>query len=162
MATSSSPITIAPALPADYPAIARLEVDTFWDDDFSRVAFGALRGSDEAISRRVESYKETPKNPKERAKHVKAVRSLAGGEEEIVGFAAWTFVRGKAEEGEEKKKKKQGGGEAGDGDKSRWGASANVEFCETFFLSADESMRRSVDGDEYASKLYSSLQHTVT
>jgi hypothetical protein len=149
---AKSEITLHPVLPSEYSAVARLETEAFWDHDFSSVAFGALRGSDAAITGRAASFAKAPKNPRERIKYVKAVRILQNGREEIVGFAGWSFVNGKeevvdsVESWEEKDEEKEK-------EASPWGPSANVKFCEEVFLAADESMMRSMEGDDYASTL---------
>ena len=68
-----------------------------------------------------------------------------------MGFAQWNFVIGKGEE--EVDGETGGNGNAQNKEeKSPWSPRANVKFCEEFFGWADETMMRSIEGDEYASK----------
>lgn len=144
-------ISLHPALPTDYPAIAHIECAAFWDDPFSQVAFGPLRGTDEALRLRVKSFEKEPKDG-ERLRWVKAVLSTDEGKDgggEIVGFAMWTFNEGgdgKGRRGREEEENKN------EEDGSEWGLSANVKFCEDVFLPADEDMLKATKGRPYASQ----------
>jgi len=164
MSLTTLQITLAPALPADFLTIANLEASAFAKDDFTAVAFGPLRSSNEAMEDRAAGLAAKPKAG-ERVRNVKAVMALEG-REEIEGFANWYFCVGrtgseeervrlgvkagwkKGNEGEETYEKKDVGGE----EKNPWGPGANISFCEDVLGKGDVYMARATEGWDYASE----------
>jgi hypothetical protein len=169
MAISKPKVTLSPVLPSDFPAIARLEATAFWDDDYSTVAFGPLhaRTSDEVLAARAESLAAAPR-PGMRQRGVKAVVVGPEGDEQIVGFASWGFVVGRAGADEEKALEEKALEEkaleekaleekALEDEKRSFAPGANVRLFEDSILKGDEHMGRATEGREYASEWILSL-----
>lgn len=153
MPIADSKIIISPVLPGDFLTIARLEAAAFADDDFSAVAFGTQRSSDEALASRAASFGAEPK-PGESIRNMKAV-ALGFGGEEIVGFASWTFRIGRrGTDGDMKRAEetKAGDEKEKEGEKNTLGTGVNMKFFEDSILKGDEHMERSTEGRDYASK----------
>lgn len=150
--SKSTDIRIEPALPTDLYAIGALECLTFYDEPFSAVAFGPTRDSVKNLTLCAQDRAKPPKRKGQTNRVVKAVSVIEQGKEEIVGAAMWFFVVGRKEgdddllavDKEEKEKDEENPG--------GWGKGANVKFCEEIFGRGDESMWRSCEGGDYASK----------
>lgn len=156
--TMSSPfrnITLTPASsPSDFHQISTLENHVFYNDSFTIVAFGPTRDSAENIEKRAKGLAKQPRNPGDREIVMMAIEG-----EDVVGGAAWSFVRHRDEE-EKQEEEKQAEKEGASDD--LWGIGANVKFCEDVFLVADVHMARSCHGQAYASpfpSLYSPSPH---
>lgn len=154
MAISKPKVTLSPVLPSEFPVIARLEATAFWDDDYSTVAFGPLhaRTSDEVLAARAKSLAAPPR-PGMRQRGVKAVVVGPEGEEQIVGFASWGFVVGRAGAEEEKALEEK----AQEDEKRSFAPGANVRLFEDSILKGDEHMGRATEGRDYASEWILSL-----
>jgi hypothetical protein len=164
MAQSTPKITLVSALPSDFTALSRLECAVFYTEEFSILAFGPQRGSEPNIALRASSMAKTPSNPNERTRYMKAILQLTSGEEEIVGFAGWSFITDREAEtnnreaGEKERKEEKSEEQILRDNERMWGPGANFKFCEDAFCVADEHMLRSCEGKDYCSKsIYTSL-----
>ncbi|TVY32546.1 hypothetical protein LOCC1_G008771 [Lachnellula occidentalis] len=148
-------ISLHPAtLPHDPLIFSRLEDYVLRNDEFSSLAFGPHRGSEENILARARVLGKVMGMEVENTGHAgergwRYVKAVRGGESggEVVGFAAWGIGRVDVEE--KGKINEEGKGE----EKSGWGIGANVRFCEDTLVWADEEMMKSCAGGDYA-KLY--------
>jgi hypothetical protein len=157
MSVADRKITISPVLPSDFSTIARLEATAFAEDDFSTVAFGTQRFSDEALATRTAAFGAGPKAG-ESLRFMKAVIAGSKGEE-IVGFASWTFCEGRGGAGGEAnivEKKEEVKGMENESEMDMFGPGGNMKFFEDSILKRDEHMARSTEGRDYASKWCSS------
>jgi ribosomal protein S18 acetylase RimI-like enzyme len=146
-------INLAPALPSDYLAIARLESAAFAHEEFGKVAFGPYRLTDAARDAEAKKLARASK-PGETKHHIKAVTILPGGIEEIVGFAGWTICVGRKGSEEEKvrlgtkegwvQEEKEKGEQRRDEEEH-----GNAKLREYAFGKGDEIMARSTQGKDY-------------
>lgn len=156
----SHPVKLAPALPTDLYAIGALECLTFYDSPFSAVAFGPTRDSVENLTLGAQGRAKPPSGRGQTNRIVKAVVLDESGEEEIVGAAVWTLLVSRRDGGDEFLGGKQEDAEKDDRNPGGWGIGANVQFCAEIFGKGDESMLRSCEGNDYASKSYSFQIHS--
>lgn len=98
---SAVKVSLAPASPDDYAAIAHLEAVAFEPEPFDIIAFGPYRLTEAAKNKEAARLAELPK-PGEMRHYVKATIISPDEVEEIVGFANWTVCIGRKGSGEEK------------------------------------------------------------
>jgi GNAT superfamily N-acetyltransferase len=147
-------ITLAPVLQGDYLEIARLESAAFAHEGFGKVAFGEHRLTEAAMEAQAKKLAQ-PSLPGESKRQMKAVATLPGGVEEIVGFAGWTICvgRGGSEEERQRLGTKEGWAQEDKEkeEKEDEEEHGNAKFREEVFGKGHQILARVSGGQDYMS-----------
>ena len=154
-AMTTPQISIIAASESDFLVLSKLECDVFYAEEFSALAFGPQRDSQENIALRASLMAKKPLAETAWDRYMKAVIELPGEDPEIIGFSCWRFVTKREEQGgieEVKLPRERSPLELLEENKRNWGPGANFKFCEDAFIVADDYMMRSCKGKDYCSK----------